>query len=718
LRDALLIFLCNYGTVRKATLYFNQSMTKENSEKLTEFEERREKLQHLLERGIDAYPAQAERDHVISTVIDGFDMLEKEKTVITVCGRLRSKRTHGNLSFADVEDESGCVQIAISKKEIGETYKTFVKLIDVGDFVQITGTVFITQAGEKTIMASEWYVLTKALRGMPVEHFGLKDDDERYRKRYIDLLLNSDTRSIFQRRAHFWRVMRRFMEEKGFFEVETPTLEVTTGGAEARPFATYHNDFDLSVFLRISIGELWQKRLMASGFEKTFEIGRAFRNEGSSPNHLQEFTNMEFYWAYANYRDGMNLVKELYRYIAKEVYGRTKFNTRGLEFDLADEWIEIDYVAEIEKQTGVNVLTASEADMQLKLQELNVTYEGNNRERLTDSLWKHCRKNIGGPGFLINHPVFMAPLAKRKKDDPEKVEKFQVILGGAEVGNGYSELNDPVDQKERFMEQKKLIESGDEEAMMPDWEFVEMLEYGMPPTCGFGVGERLFAFLENKTLREVTLFPLMKPKNNDHGNGRDEKMQELGIDREKAQKLIDHHVADPVTKLHMRETEMIMCALAEHFGEDEEKWGIIGFLHDLDWDETKSTPEMHSLRTREILRENGATDFLIEIILSHNYGHAINDEFKNKKRETRIQHALAASETLTGLIVATTLILPSKKLEDLELSSLIKKFNNKKFAERCDRNIILECEKIGLSRDEFLEIGLRALQKHANVLGL
>ncbi len=479
---------------------------------ISEYEERKEKLIRLQERNIESYPSSSERSHLVGDVLGEFDEMEAQETVVVLCGRLRSKRVHGNLSFADIEDESGRMQIAISKKEVGENYKPFAKLVDASDFVQITGKVFTTKAGQQTVMVSEWKLLTKTLRGMPVEHFGLKDEDEKFRKRYVDMVLNPELRDLFKRRAKFWRVMRNFMQERDFFEVETPSIEVTTGGAEARPFASHHNDFDMDIYMRISIGELWQKRLMAAGFEKTFEIGRAFRNEGSSPNHLQEFTNMEFYWAYADYKKGMEFTKELYRYIAKEVYGKTDFETRGLKFDLADKWKEIDYVDEVLKQTDVNVIEATRDEMIARLDELGVKYEGDNRERLTDSLWKYCRKNIGGPAFLINHPTFIAPLSKRSVDNPDQVEKFQIIIGGAEVGNGYSELNDPLDQRARFEEQEKLLKAGDDEAMMPDWEFVEMLEYGMPPTCGFGVGERLFAFLEDKTLREVTLFPLMKPK--------------------------------------------------------------------------------------------------------------------------------------------------------------------------------------------------------------
>jgi lysyl-tRNA synthetase class 2 len=301
------------------------------------------------------------------------------------------------------------------------------------------------------------------------------------------------------------------MKRHNFLEVETPTLEVTTGGAEARPFKTYHNDYDMDVYLRISIGELWQKHLMAAGIPKTFEIGRAYRNEGTSPEHLQEFTNLEFYWAYADYKKGMELVRELYIEIAQQVFGTTKFEARGHAFDLADQWREIDYVGEIEAQTGVHIISATEAQMKAKLEEFGVNYEGENRERLTDTLWKYCRKSIAGPAFLVNHPKLVAPLAKARADG-QTVEMFQPIIAGSEVGRGYSELNDPIDQRERFEIQQQLLDAGDEEAMMPDWEFVDMLEHGMPPTCGFGFGERLFAFLAGKSLRETQYFPLMKPK--------------------------------------------------------------------------------------------------------------------------------------------------------------------------------------------------------------
>jgi lysyl-tRNA synthetase class 2 len=250
---------------------------------------------------------------------------------------------------------------------------------------------------------------------------------------------------------------------------------------------------------------------MSSGFPKTFEIGRAYRNEGSSPDHLQEFTNCEFYMAYANYRDGMTLVKDLYRTIAKEVFGTTTFTTRGHTFDLQDEWVEIDYKTEIKNQTGIDITTDTDETIISKLHELHVRYDGNNRERLIDTLWKYCRKHISGPAFLVNHPLLVAPLAKANADGIT-AQIFQPILGGSELGRGYSELNDPLDQRKRFEIQQELINKGDEEAMMADWDFVEMLEHGMPPTCGFGFGERVFAFFVDKPIREIQMFPLVKPK--------------------------------------------------------------------------------------------------------------------------------------------------------------------------------------------------------------
>lgn len=474
--------------------------------------EREQKIADLRAAGVDPYPANCNQTHTVAQFVASFSEIESTQATATLAGRVMAKREHGALAFLDIFDGTGKIQAFCEQEFMGEElFDGLLSSISSGDFVEVTGVAFVTKRGMQAIKVSGWRVLTKVVKNIPTEHFGIKDEDERYRKRYLDLLLNEELRETFVKKAKFWDVTRAFMKRHGFLEVETPTLEVTTGGAEARPFKTYHNDYDMDVYLRISIGELWQKHLMAAGIPKTFEIGRAYRNEGTSPEHLQEFTNMEFYWAYADYTKGMQLVRDLYIEIAEEVFGTTKFDARGHTFDLADQWNEIDYVSEIEKQTGINIITASEEDMKAKLNELEVKYDGDNRERLTDTLWKYCRKNISGPAFLVNHPKLVAPLAKARADG-QTVEMFQPIIAGSEVGRGYSELNDPVDQRKRFEIQQQLLEAGDDEAMMPDWEFVEMLEHGMPPTCGFGFGERLFAFLAGETLRETQYFPLMRPK--------------------------------------------------------------------------------------------------------------------------------------------------------------------------------------------------------------
>jgi lysyl-tRNA synthetase class 2 len=302
---------------------------------------------------------------------------------------------------------------------------------------------------------------------------------------------------------------------EGFLEVETPILENTTGGADARPFITHHNALDIDVYLRISAGELWQKKLMVAGFPKTFEIGRVFRNEGISPEHLQDYTQMEFYWGYADFKKGMDLVERMYKYVAQETFGTLQFKIGNFDVDLGKPWQIFDYRETIKELTGIDIETAGISDIEETLKKLHINYDtkGWNRLRAIDTLWKYCRKQIGGPGFLVGLPKELSPLAKTSETNSKLVQQFQPLIGGSELGKGYSELNDPLDQAERFEIQAKLRAEGDEEAQMFDHDFVEALEYGMPPTCGFGLSERVFAFLSNKPARETQIFPLMRPKN-------------------------------------------------------------------------------------------------------------------------------------------------------------------------------------------------------------
>lgn len=486
-----------------------------NQLKQSEYADRVAKLEALRAMGIDPYPAKTNRNIMIGSVLSNFKGLESSKKEIILAGRLRSLRGHGNLSFSDLEDNSGKIQLVISKKEVGpESYKLFEKFTDVGDFIEVKGTAFTTQAGQESLMVTEWRFLTKALRPLPDKWHGLEDKEEKLRKRYLDILTDADLKDMIFKRARFWNSMREFLIKRDFLEVETPVLETTTGGADARPFVTHHNALDIDVYLRISAGELWQKRLMVAGFDKTFEIGRQFRNEGMSNEHLQDYTQMEFYWGYADYEKGMELVTELYRYIAKETFNKLKFTINNFEVDLGCDWEIYDFTSIIKEKTGVDITKTDLKEIEITLKKLKIDYDkkGFNITRGIDNLWKYCRKSLAGPGFLINVPVVMEPLAKRQVSNPNFVQRFQVIIAGSELGKGYSELNDPIDQAGRFANQQELREAGDDEAQMFDKDFVEALEYGMPPTCGFGISERLFSFLYDKPIRECQIFPLLRKK--------------------------------------------------------------------------------------------------------------------------------------------------------------------------------------------------------------
>lgn len=480
------------------------------------------KLQLLRDKGINPYPAESKREISLKEAADHFDSLaspvgsgpkEKNKEMKWIAGRVMSIRGQGAIIFITLYDGTGEFQGLFKKDVLGEEkFDFFNKAVDIGDFVEIQGSFFVTKRGEKTLEARDWHMLAKSLRPLPEKWYGLVDAEERFRKRYLDILMNRELKDLFYKKMKFWDATRAFLKKENFLEVETPTLEVTTGGAEARPFKTHHHDFDMDVYMRISVGELWQKKLLAAGFPRVFEIGRVYRNEGSSPEHTQEFTNLEFYAGYMDYKEGMKFTEKMIKEVVLETFGTLQFETHGHKIDLAPPWELLPYADTVQKMIGINVLSATEKEMMKKLDELGVKYDGTNKERLTDSLWKYCRKQIVGPAWLIDVPKLVSPLSKAKPENPLLTERVQLILAGAECTNGFSELNDPIDQNERFEVQRKLIEKGDEEAMMPDDEFVEMLEHGMPPAFGFSYGERLFAILCDKPLRETQMFPLMRPK--------------------------------------------------------------------------------------------------------------------------------------------------------------------------------------------------------------
>ena len=471
--------------------------------------ERKRKLKELRDLGINPYPAKTNKKQTCKECLDS-----KLGTKVITAGRLMTKRELGKISFARLKDGTSETQIVFQQGETPEKAKDFFKkYIDIGDFIEVSGKTFKTKTRETSILVENIKLLSKSILPLPEKYHGLKNEEDKLRKRYLDILTDDEVRDIFLKKAKFWNVIRDFLIKKGFIEVETPVLETSAGGAAATPFKTHHNALDLEVYLRISMGELWQKKLMVAGFEKTFEIGRQFRNEGMDMEHLQDYTQMEFYWGYADYKDGMKLVEEMYKKVAKEVFGTLKFTIHGYKIDMGKKWEIYDYENLIEKDTGINLYKAEKQEIMKKLKDLEIDFDPKvDKWRMIDLLWKYCRKKLTGPGFLTGQPVELSPLAKRTVEDPRKVQQFQIIIAGSELGNGYSELNDPLDQEQRFERQAELKKAGDTEAQEHDKDFVEALKHGMPPTCGFGVSERLFSYLIDKPIRECVIFPLMKPE--------------------------------------------------------------------------------------------------------------------------------------------------------------------------------------------------------------
>jgi lysyl-tRNA synthetase class 2 len=499
-------------------------------------DERIRKIEALRSEGVEPYAHRFDLDRERVHSVDAKEKFAKLKSEgksgksVVVAGRVMMKRSFGKLSFFSLQDLRGSIQVVIQahnsvpsklgtdvpsssgKGEVNNDVVKMVKKIDAGDIVGVKGEVVKTRTGEVSIMAQELFVLTKAILPLPDKHKGLKDEEEKLRKRYLDIIMNEDVKGIFVKKSRFWGAVRGFLSERGFLEVETPILENSAGGAAATPFATHHNALNVDVFLRISMGELWQKKLLVAGYEKTFEIGRQFRNEGMDAEHLQDYSQMEFYWGYADFEDGMKMVEEMYKEIAMATLGKLKFESAGHKIDLGKKWKRYDFEKLIKEKTGIGIYEADKGEIVAKLRELKMEFDdGVGKWRLVDLLWKYCRKDISGPGFLVGQPVELTPLAKRSRSDPRKVEQFQVILAGSEMGNGYSELNDPIDQDERFREQRALGEEGDADAMEHDESYIEALKYGMPPACGFGFSERLFWIMMDRPGRECVAFPLMRP---------------------------------------------------------------------------------------------------------------------------------------------------------------------------------------------------------------
>ncbi len=472
---------------------------------------RLKKLRELQESGINAYPARSHRTHTAQGARE-----EAQGAQVTLAGRIMTKREMGKLTFCHLQDESGRVQIVLKKDDIGEEqYSLFVKKIDAGDIVEVTGERFVTQKGEESVLVKTVGILAKALLPLPDKFYGLQDEETKMRKRYLDFLVNKELKEKIIVRSKLVRALREFMYEKNFIEVETPMLETVASGALAKTFDTHYNAFDMPVHLRIAI-EIPQKRMLVGGFEKIFEIGRCFRNEGVDHQHNPEFTQIEYYWAYADYEDNMKLHEELLPRIIKEAIGSTTIELEGNTIDFKAPYKRTTFREAVLEYSGIDLNIYDTKETLAKIMK-EKGYEVDTKAgfgRLADDLWKaSARPKIIQPTFVLNYPAELKPLAK-KAADPRYTEVFQLVVHGFEVSNSYTELNDPIDQRERFEEQAQNKQAGDEEAMEFDADFIEALEYGMPPATGTGIGiDRLAALITGShSLKEVIVFPIIKPR--------------------------------------------------------------------------------------------------------------------------------------------------------------------------------------------------------------
>lgn len=477
---------------------------------------RYDKLKELKDKNINPFGGKFENTQHIQDVLNNQTDLIENKEEVIIAGRLMAKRGHGKAGFANLQDLSGDIQLYVKLNNVGEEIHDLFRKADIGDILGIKGTVFVTKKGETTVAVQEITMLTKSLRPLPEKFHGLKDVDLRYRQRYVDLIMNPEVKQTFVLRSKIIRSIREFLDKEDFLEVETPTLHTIPGGASAKPFVTHHNALDMDLYMRIAL-ELHLKRLIVGGMEKVYEIGRVFRNEGISIRHNPEFTLLELYEAYTDYKDMMRITEELVAHVAQDCIGTTTLTYEDKEIDVAPPWNRITMVDAVKQYANVDfkeIESDEEARRIAKEHKVHVEDDATKGIVLNEFFEEFVEENLIQPTFILDYPIEVSPLAKRKDDDPNFTARFEAFVVSRELANAFSELNDPIDQRQRFLDQVEQREKGDDEAHMMDEDFLRSLEYGMPPTAGLGIGiDRLIMLLTNSSsIRDVLLFPTLKPR--------------------------------------------------------------------------------------------------------------------------------------------------------------------------------------------------------------
>lgn len=680
---------------------------------------RLEKLKKIESLGIVAYPPKYEKTN---SVLSCRNSVGKQ---VRTAGRLTSIRQHGKATFADLIDETGKIQLLFRHDSLGKEKYDFLDLLDIGDFVGVVGTVLVTEAGETTIAVENYELLSKSIRPLPSQWYGLKDAEEKYRKRYLDLIINDQVKKNLDTRWLLERKIREFLWSRGFVEVETPVLQNLYGGTNAKPFVTHLNALDQDMFLRVA-PELYLKRLIVGGYEKVFEIARNFRNEGMDHAHQPEFTMLEWYEAYADYFDVMNLVEAMMKFLAVEILGSTVVPVKDQHIEIGNPWPKKTVKELLKEELQVDSDQITDDKLKTILSEKKVEVPGvwTKNKALYILFDKIIAPTLTGPIWVIDLPREVSPLSKQHRDSDALVERFNGFLGGDEIFDGWSEVNSALDQRQRFEIEQKNMRAGDDESQPLDEEFIESLEYGMPPLggIGFGIDRLAMLFTNTQSIREIIAFPLLRPERGMESKNDKKAPQKvaqkstpLSFSREAALQLVKNKLKNENLVRHSLSVEAVMRALAKYFSGDIEKWGILGLLHDSDYEETKEDVKKHTLLTISWLKDHGETDSeLVRALQSHN---ATNTGFSGP--EGLMEWSLFCCDELTGLIVATALMQPTKKLADTTVDSVMRKWNKKGFAAGAKREDIEMCvEKLGIPLEEFVGLALSAMQEIAPEIGL
>lgn len=679
---------------------------------------RLDKLETLKKQGINPYPATSRREN---TIADARESIGKS---VAVVGRVRGLRGHGKIMFADLSDASGKIQLVLKSDIVAAEAFSLLPTVDIGDFLSVQGLVDKTEAGEISIFVADFQMISKSLRPLPDEWYGLKDVEERYRRRHLDLLLNPDVKSTLDKRWRIEQAIRTFMWGEGYTEVETPILQPLYGGTNAKPFTTHLNALDVDFYLRIA-PELYLKRLIVGGYERIFEIARNFRNEGMDATHQPEFTMMEFYEAYADYHRIMDLTEDLIKYAAQAANQSYLITIDGKSIDISGKWRRITVDEALMEYAGIDwsTITEKEIDSLLKKSDIKVAGELS-RDKALFAIYDHfVTPKLVEPTWVIDYPRSVSPLSKEHRTKEGRVERFEGYVGGKEICDGWSEINSGLEQRARFEQEQRNMKMGDAEAQPLDEDFIQTLEYGMPPLGGIGIGiDRLVMLITNTwMIREVIPFPLMRPESQVTGIPNSTKKITPGADKDPAisktmaMDLLHQHTKNENLRRHMYAVGFAMRALAEKLGGDPDTWEALGLLHDADWEETKDKPDEHTKRTLAWLADAGITTGpIVHAMKSHNRKFTDLAEL-----EGQMEWALETVDELTGFIVAVALMRPDKKLESVELSSIMKKWKNKAFAAAVEREQIAQCEeKLRIPLAEFIGLTLKAMQDNHEALGL